>query len=218
MSPNPHHPRVKPRLRGVSHEIAAYVSIPAAIALVIGARGPTAVAAAATYGASVVLLFAASAIYHRPFWPPRARDIVGRIDHSAIFVLIAGTYTPFALLIGPGAGHALLAVIWTGALAGVALAIAWPRAPKRLMAAIYVLLGWTVVPVLPALLAAIGTGTLLLLLAGGLLYTVGAVVYALRRPDPIPAVFGYHEIFHLLVLGAAICHFIVAEAAIRALG
>jgi hemolysin III len=210
--------RVKPRYRGVSHEIAAFLSLPAAVGLVALAQGSTAVAAAAVYGASLVLLFTASAVFHRPMWLPRKRDILGRVDQAAIFVLIGGTYTPFCLLLGRGGGRLVLAAAWAGALLGVALAVLWPGAPKRLMAGIYVFLGWFVVPVLPSLRAALPGIPFALLMGGGLLYTAGAVIYALRRPDPYPAVFGYHEIFHLLVIVGAACHFGVAAMVIRALG
>ena len=216
MSPNPPAARVKPRLRGVFHEIAAYLSLPVVIGLVAMARSPSAVAAATAFGASLVLVFAVSAIYHRPHWRPRPRNILGRLDLAAIFLLIAGTYTPFCLLLGPSWG--LLAGVWTTALAGVAMALLWASAPKRVMATIYVLLGWFALPILPAIRAAIPGGAFLFLMAGGLLYTAGAAVYAFRRPDPVPAVFGYHEVFHLLVVGAAGCHVVVASAAIRSLG
>ncbi|WP_242340309.1 MULTISPECIES: PAQR family membrane homeostasis protein TrhA [Anaeromyxobacter] len=208
--------RVKPRLRGVSHEIAAYLAAPAWALLFVHAETGTARTGALTYGASLFALFLASAVYHRPTWSARARRILWRVDHSAIFLLIAGTYTPLCLLLGDR-GRPLLAAVWLGAAAGVGLSIAWVTAPKALMAALYVLLGWLVVPVVPALHAAIGPAALALLLGGGLLYTVGAVIYALRRPDPFPAVFGFHEIFHLLVVAAAACHFAVVAGAIRAL-
>jgi hemolysin III len=218
MPPNPPPQRIKPALRGVSHEIAAYVAIPAALALVVHATGGAARAGAVAYGTSLVALFGVSALYHRPLWSARARSILWRVDHSAIFALIAGTCTPFCLLLGPGAGHALLAAVWIAAAAGMLLSIAWVRAPKPLMAVLYLILGWMVVPVLPALRAAVGPRAVALLLAGGLLYSAGAVVYALRRPDPFPRVFGFHEIFHLLVVAAAASHFLVVADAVRALG
>jgi hemolysin III len=218
MTPSPAPARMKPLYRGVSHEIAAFLSLPAAVALVALAKGSTAVAAAAVYGASLVLLFSASAVFHRPQWQPRKRDILGRVDQAAIFVLIGGTYTPFCLLLGRGAGRLMLGIAWMGVLLGVALALLWPTAPKRVMAIIYVLLGWFVVPVLPSLYSALPGGHFTLLVGGGLLYTTGAVIYALRRPDPYPAVFGYHEIFHLLVIVGAACHFGVATVVIQALG
>jgi hemolysin III len=217
MAPNPPVVRVKPALRGVSHELAAYLAAPCAAVLVARAPEGPGRLGAAVYGASLVLLFAASAFYHRPFWSPRARQLVGRLDHAAIFALIAGTYTPLSLLLGQGLGRTLLAVVWGGAVGGVAFAFAWPSAPKPLMAALYVLLGWCILPSLPALRVAVGDGTLSLLLAGGAAYTVGAGVYAFRWPDPFPRVFGYHEIFHVLVVGAATCHFLVVAAVLRAL-
>lgn len=216
-SQSPAPARVKPRLRGVFHEFAAYLSLPAAAALVALARGSTAVAAAALYGGSLVLLFSASAIFHRPTWLPRKRDILGRVDQAAIFVLIAGTYTPFCLLLGRATGRNLLPLVWTAAAGGVALSLFWPHAPKRVMAAIYVFCGWFVAPLLPRLWAALPAVYFALLMCGGVLYTAGAVIYARRRPDPYPAVFGYHEIFHLLVIAAAACHFGVAAAIITAL-
>jgi hemolysin III len=211
-------PKTKPRLRGVSHQIAAFVAAPAALALVATAPRGRGAVAAAIYGASLVTLFAVSALYHRPFWPPRARNLIGRMDHSAIFLLIAGTYTPLSLLLTPGPGMAVLAVVWIGAAAGIVFSLAWGDPPKPLMAAIYVALGWVVVPVVPRLLAALGPGPLALLLGGGLAYTVGAAVYAARRPDPFPAVFGYHEVFHVLVIVAAACQFGAVASALRALG
>ncbi|HYG69719.1 MAG TPA: hemolysin III family protein, partial [Anaeromyxobacteraceae bacterium] len=151
-------------------------------------------------------------------WSPRARAIMWRVDHAAIFVLIAGTYTPLCLLVGPGIGHRLLTAVWIGAGAGVALSIVWPAAPKKLMAALYVALGWFAAAGMPAMYDAIGGRALALLLGGGLLYTAGAVIYATRRPDPFPTVFGFHEIFHLAVIAAAICHFLVVTDAITRLG
>jgi hemolysin III len=141
-----------------------------------------------------------------------------RLDHAAILLLIAGTYTPFCLLLGGALGDTLLWVIWTGAALGLARAILWPRAPRPLVAAVYVLLGWVVVPVLPALHARLGPHALALLGAGGLVYTLGAVVYAMRRPDPFPRVLGFHEIFHAMVVAAAALHFAVVAMAVRALG
>jgi hemolysin III len=194
------------------------VAAPAALYLVVRARSGPAEFAAIVYGASLCTLFAVSALFHRRFWPTSARAVIARIDHSAIFLLIAGTYTPFCLLLGPGRGHALLAAVWTGAGVGILIVTTWTRAPKPFMAAVYVLLGWVIIPVLPELRAAIGDQSLVLLMSGGLVYTAGAVVYSFRRPDPFPTVFGFHEIFHVLVIAAATCHFVVVENAIRALG
>jgi hemolysin III len=211
-------PRPKPLLRGVSHAVAALVTAPLVASLIAGAASPAARAAAATYGATVVALFTSSAVYHRPTWSPRVRSVLGRIDHAAIFLLIAGTYTPLCLLLGPGTGHGLLALVWSLATLGIALAVAWDDAPKPLRAALYVGLGWVFVPVLPALRAALGDGSLIVLLAGAALYTAGALVFVLRRPDPLPATFGFHEVFHLLVVAAAGCHFVLVARVVGALG
>ena len=211
-------PRTKPLLRGVSHELAAVASLPAVAALLWRADGDTALLGAAVYGATLVTLFSVSALYHRRFWSLPARRLLGRLDHSAIFLLIAGTYTPVGLLIGPGAGHRMLAAVWCGAVLGIGLVVGWPGMPKRGRALIYVLLGWVVAPVLPELHAALGDASTALLFAGGALYTVGAVIYGVRRPDPFPRTFGFHEIFHLLVIAAAACHYLMVDAAVRALG
>lgn len=210
--------RTRPLLRGWLHALAAVCAIPAAFWLVAGATTPRAAAGAGVYGASLALLFAVSALYHRVWWPPDVRPVVGRVDHSAIFVLIAGTYTPFCLLIGAGTGHALLATVWASALVGILVVVLVPRTPKPVRSALYVLLGWLIVPFLPALFAALGPRPFLWLVAGGACYTVGAVVYASRRPDPFPRVFGFHEIFHLLVVVAAALQFVAVGAAVRALG
>lgn len=208
-------PRVKPLLRGVSHEIAAFAAVFAWIALVATASSDRARLAATVYGASLVALFAVSAVYHRPTWQPRARLVMRRLDHAAIFVLVAGTYTPMCLLLPPASGLPLLAVVWGGAALGVVQSVFWVTAPKPLVAAAYVVLGWVVVPVLPTLTALLGPGAIALLAGGGALYTLGAVVYAVRRPDPFPRVFGYHEVFHALVIAAAACHLAVVAGALR---
>lgn len=207
----------KPLLRGVSHEIAAGVALAAWTALALISAPGRARVAANVYGASLFTLFLVSALYHRPSWRPRARLFMRRLDHSAIFLLIAGTYTPFCLLLPAGSGLRVLEIVWGGAAAGVLQSVLWPRAPKALSSVVYVLLGWVIVPVLPSLRGALGLGGLALLAAGGAAYTLGAVVYATQRPDPFPRVFGYHEVFHALVIAAAACHFAVAAAAIRAL-
>lgn len=208
--------RERPRLRGVSHQLAAMASVPAAALLVLRAREGAGTVGAAVYGASLVGLFTVSAIYHRMYWPLSIRRIVSRIDHSAIFLLIAGTYTPLGLLLGPGLGHWLLALVWVGAGAGIVVVVWLTGTPKPVRASLYVLLGWFVLPVVPTLRAALGDGALVLLFAGGIFYTVGAAIYALRRPDPIPDVFGFHEVFHMLVIAAATCHFVLVDAVVRA--
>ncbi len=210
-------PRTKPLLRGVSHEIAAFGALFACAALVAAAPSGRGLVAALTYGLSLVALFGASALYHRPTWSPRPRRIMKRVDHAAIFLLIAGTYTPLCLLLGGRAGAFLLAAVWGGALLGIVRCVLWVDAPRWLGAAIYVLLGWIVVPVLGELLAIVGASGIALLAAGGVAYSVGAIVYATRWPDPAPRVFGYHEIFHAFVVGAAACHFSVVLPVVRAL-
>jgi hemolysin III len=207
----------KPLLRGVSHEIAAFVALAAWIGLTLAAPSPRARVAAGVYGATLLALFTISALYHRPTWAPRARLFWRRLDHSAIFLLIAGTYTPFCLLLGGRSGAMLLAVVWLGAAAGVAQAVVWPSAPKPLVALLCVLLGWVVIPVLPALRLQLAPVFIGLLAAGGVTYSLGAAVYALRRPDPFPRIFGYHEVFHALVVAAAVLHFVVVARAVLAL-
>jgi hemolysin III len=208
-------PRPKPLLRGVSHELAAGVALFAWLALALFAASTRALVAANVYGVSLVSLFLVSAVYHRPTWTPWARLFMRRLDHAAIFLLIAGTYTPMCLLLAPGTGRVILAVVWGGAALGILQSVFWVHAPKPLVAAAYVVLGWVVVPVLPTLSGTLGAGAVALLATGGGLYTLGAVIYATRRPDPFPRVFGYHEIFHALVIAAAACHFAVVAGAIR---
>jgi hemolysin III len=199
---------VKPRLRGVSHQYAFFVALAAGAALVVLARGGEARAAVAVYALSLSAMFGASALYHRIDWQPRPRAWLRRLDHSMIFVLVAGTYTPFAVLVlAPALGWTLLGVVWGGALAGIALSLLWVDAPRWLSAAVYVALGWVAVVGLPQLWDRAGAMAVALLATGGVLYTVGAIVYARRRPDPSPRVFGYHEVFHVLVIAAAAVHF-----------
>lgn len=211
-------PRPKPLLRGVSHEIAAGVALAGLVALVLLAPGPRARLGALVYGVSLVSLFSVSALYHRPTWGPRARLWMRRLDHSAIFLLIAGTFTPLCLLLGDARAHTLLAVVWAGAGLGILRALLWPRAPRWVATALYLALGWAAIPLVPAMYRALGPVPLALLAGGGLLYSVGAVIYATGRPDPFPRVFGYHEVFHALVIAAAGLHFAVAAGAVRALG
>ncbi|HEV2074745.1 MAG TPA: hemolysin III family protein [Thermoleophilaceae bacterium] len=201
----------KPRLRGVSHQWAFLVSVVIGAALVLSAPGPRATVAAAIYAASVAGLFGTSALYHRIAWASAAaRRWMRRLDHSMIFLLIAGTYTPFALLSLDGAiATVILVAVWSGAAAGIVMKLLWIDAPTWIVALTYVLLGWVAVAAFPQLLERIGVTATALVAVGGLLYTVGAVVYARRRPDPVPAVFGYHEVFHALVIAAAALQFAV---------
>jgi hemolysin III len=210
-------PNAKPLLRGVSHEVAAVAALFACAALVTEAPTARGLVAALTYGLSLVALFSSSALYHRPTWSERSRRIMKRVDHSAIFLLIAGTYTPLCLLLGGPQGTALLAIAWGGALLGIVRCVLWVEAPRWLGAGIYILLGWVILPVLGDVRSAVGASGVLLLAAGGVAYSVGAVVYAIRWPDPAPRIFGYHEVFHALVVAAAACHFAVVFDVVRAL-
>jgi len=200
---------VKPRLRGVSHQWAFVVSLFLGIGLIVAADTPKATLAVAIYAASLSALLGTSALYHRVDWKrPEMRRWMRRLDHSMIFFLIAGTYTPFALLVldGPLA-DAILAVVWFGAVVGAIVEMVWIEHPKWVAALVYMSLGWVAVVAFPGMWAEMGVGGTLLVAAGGLLYTVGAVVYATQRPNPIPRVFGYHEVFHALVILAAAAHF-----------
>ncbi|WP_229686610.1 PAQR family membrane homeostasis protein TrhA [Longimycelium tulufanense] len=206
-------PILKPRARGWIHFWSFVVSVLAGASLVSLAGTTVSAKAAlgtAVYAVTVCGLFGVSALYHRRNWASAvARTWMKRLDHSMIFVFIAGTYTPFSLLAMPAhTGAIVLAVVWAGALAGVTLKLAWPHAPRWLGVPIYVALGWVAVFVLPQLLHHVGVTALVLLLVGGVLYTAGAVFYASRWPDPWPKVFGYHEFFHAATVVAAICHYI----------
>lgn len=206
--PQPMAPRAKPTLRGVSHQAGFYVSLLAGTLLISWAPPGAATQATAIYALCVSTLFGASALYHRPHWSPMARARMRRVDHAAIYLLIAGTYTPIAMLAVPQeAGRMLLSLAWGGAAFGIVKTLAWPRAPKWVTALVYVLFSWLVVVQWDAVASGLGPAGLGLILAGGAMYTGGALIYAKRRPDPWPQVFGYHEIFHALVVLAAACHF-----------
>jgi hemolysin III len=203
--------RDRPQLRGVTHQWAFFVFMVLGVALVATAPPGRGTLAAAVYAVCVALLFGTSALYHRVTWrTDSARRWMRRLDHSAIFLLIAGTYTPFALLVLDGTlADVVLAVIWVGAIGGIVLKLLWIDAPKWLAAMIYVALGWVAVAVVPDLISEVGVTASVMVGIGGLLYTVGAVIYARQRPDPVPAVFGYHEVFHALVIAAAALQYAV---------
>ncbi|MGH9302174.1 MAG: PAQR family membrane homeostasis protein TrhA [Acidimicrobiales bacterium] len=198
---------VKPKFRGVSHQIAFFVFVALGIGLISFAPGGRARVAVTIYSVCMAGMFGVSAAFHRHSWSPPARRRMRRLDHSMIFAAVAGTYTPIAVLALHGVTRAvILWLAWLGAAAGVVLKLLWLDAPKWVIAVVYVALGWAAIGVVPELTHTAGVGAILLLLIGGLLYTIGAVVYALRRPDPRPTVFGYHEVFHALVIMAALCH------------
>jgi hemolysin III len=201
----------KPRLRGVSHQWAFFVSVAIGAALVVAAPAGEPRLAAAIYALSVAGLFGTSALYHRITWASHAaRRWMRRLDHSMIFFLIAGTYTPFALLVLEGdLATVILIVVWAGALAGIVMKLVWIDAPKALVAVTYIMLGWVAVAAFPDLIERLGVAATTLVAVGGLLYTLGALVYAFQRPNPAPTVFGYHEVFHALVILAAALQYAV---------
>ena len=199
----------KPRLRGVLHQAAFVIAVALAPLLIVAADGGRARLAAAVFAGSVAACFGASALYHRVTWKPRARLWMRRIDHAGVYLLIAGTYTPVSLLVLRGAWRpVVLTIIWAGAAAAITLKFVWVAAPKWLAAAIGIALGWVAVIVLPQLVGRVNLAAVILLIAGGLAYTVGAVVYVRRRPDPVPAVFGYHELFHSLTIVGVACQYV----------
>jgi hemolysin III len=198
-----------PRLRGVTHAYAFFAAVVAAACLVALTPGGAPRTAAAVYGAGLCALFGVSGLYHRWRWDPRWRPILRRVDHSNIYLFIAASYTPLGMLVLSGTTQwIVLITVWAGAAAGVTLSIAWVNAPRPLCALCYVALGWVAVLAFPQLQAALPLGCLVLIGGGGVLYTIGAVVFALGRPDPWPAVFGFHEIFHVFVILAAVAHFV----------
>jgi hemolysin III len=206
---------IKPRLRGVSHQYAFFVSLAAGASLVAAASSGRARLAAGIYALALSALLGTSALYHRVEWRPAARRWMRRLDHSMIFVFIAGSYTPVALLALHGAlADVILAVLWTGAIGGVIFKLAWIDAPKWLMAATCVVLGLVCAAVFDELPATIGWLGVAGLATGGALYIAGAVIYASERPNPWPKVFGYHEVFHALVIAAASLHYAVIAFAV----
>ena len=199
----------RPVLRGVFHQIGFSVSLVVGTLLIVGAGGARQHVAAAVFAAAVAACFGTSALYHRVTWTPELRLWMRRVDHAGVYLLIAGTYTPVCLLVLTGAWRwAVLAVVWAGAAAAAIFKFIWVDAPKWLAATIGITLGWVGVAVLPQLATRLNPAAVALLGAGGLLYTAGAVVYARRRPDPLPAVFGYHEVFHVLTLVAVSCQYV----------
>jgi hemolysin III len=198
----------KPRLRGLIHAAAFVAALPLGLVLIFEPDTTRGRLAALVFAATIAAMFGASALYHSPNWTERPRRWLRRVDHAGIYGLIAGTYTCFGLLVVKGNWRpVVLGIVWTGALVAIVFKFAWLDAPKWISVAIGIVLGWVGVIVLPQLLDEIGLGGVLLILAGGLFYTVGALVYALRRPDPYPAVFGFHELFHVFVIAAVACQY-----------
>jgi hemolysin III len=206
---------VVPRLRGVLHALAFWFALIAAVILVVIAPTGKATLAAVVYGAGLCALFGVSATYHRWRWNPRWKPILRRIDHSTIFLFIAASYTPVALLVlHSPLRWTVLATIWAGALAGVVMSVWWIEAPRVLVAACYIAVGWVAVVAMPQLFSHRGAALPVLLLVGGLLYSLGAAAYATKWPNPWPRTFGFHEVFHSLVIAAAIVHFVAIAGVI----
>jgi hemolysin III len=209
-------PRKKPLLRGVSHQIAFFLAMPFLYWLVAGAPSPTARASAAIYAVSLLALLGISALYHRRHWGPVGRRRMARLDHSVIFVLIAGSYTPICLVgVGGDLGMRITCMLWTGAILGILQTLFWPSAPRWLHVGLYVVIGWLGAAALPGEWQKLGPLPVCMHILGGVLYTLGAVAYARKRPDPWPTVFGYHEIFHLLILFACACLFFVIQQSVQ---
>lgn len=195
---------IKPRLRGVSHQFSFFVAVLAMVWLVNRCTTRIGALVSLVFGMSLTLMLGTSALYHRVDWTPMARQRMRRLDHAAIFLLIAGGYTPLlGLVANPDGSHGALVTIWLLAALGVVKSIAWSHAPKWLTALACVGIGWVVVGEVLARMPVVGTACIAWLVASGVTYSVGAVVYAAKKPDPWPRVFGYHEIFHLLVVAAS---------------
>jgi hemolysin III len=194
---------LKPRMRGWLHAGMFPLALTGGIVLITLSRSGPAVAACSVYALSACLLFGTSALYHRGDWGPRGDAVLRRLDHANIFLIIAGTYTPLAVLLLPsGQQVVLLSLVWAGAAAGIAFRVWWIRAPRWLYTLCYIALGWAAVFYLPDFARTGGAAVVVLVLAGGLLYTAGALVYGLTRPDPWPRWFGFHEVFHTLTIVA----------------
>ncbi|MGH3017507.1 MAG: PAQR family membrane homeostasis protein TrhA [Gaiellaceae bacterium] len=199
---------LKPRLRGKSHFAAFVAALPLGVLLGLAAETARERTGVITFAAAVAVMFGASALYHRGNWSDRLRRWMRALDHAGIFILIAGTYTAFGLLVLDGAWRwAVLAIVWAGAACAVLLNVAWKSSPQWLTGVLAIALGWIGAVVAPKFAGEIGAGGVTLVVAGGLAYTAGAVIFAMRRPNPFPATFGYHEVFHVLVITAVACHY-----------
>jgi hemolysin III len=209
---------VKPRMRGWLHAGMVPLALAAGIVLIVLAPTTPARIAAAVYSVSAWLLFGTSAVYHRGKWSPRVTGVLKRLDHSNIFLIIAGTYTPFALLLPHEKSRTMLLIVWSGAAAGVLFRVLWVGAPRWLYTPVYVALGWVAVFYLGPLLKNGGVAIVTLIAVGGLLYTAGAVVYGTKRPNPSPRWFGFHEIFHTLTVAAFAVHYVAASMSVYGAG
>ena len=200
------HVEVKPSWRGWIHTGTFPLAIAAGIVLIVLADGPAAKWSSAVFMTTSLLLFGISALYHRFNWSPKTKVMLKRFDHANIFLLIAGTYTPLAVLaLPPSKGVLLLVLVWIGATLGIAFRVFWVHAPRWLYVALYILLGWAAMMYIVDLFQA-NVAMMILVVVGGLAYTAGAVIYGMKKPNPIPGVFGFHEIFHTLTVVAFMCH------------
>ncbi len=209
-------PIAKPFLRGHFHQAAFFYAFGAWTVLITKTNDSTEVIAVLLYGLGLLGLLGISSLYHRIHWQPSARTWMRRLDHSAIFLLIAGTFAPICLLgMNEESGHKLLTIAFGLGALGIVQSVLWINAPKWLSAILYVAMGWLAAPYIGEFKASLGLVNVVLLLVGGVIYTLGAVIYALKKPNPYPRVFGYHEIFHILVIIAAILHFIVVASLVK---
>ncbi len=207
---------MKPILRGHLHQAAFFVSLGACILLIAKSQTTLTFACSVVFSFGLLTLFGISALYHRPNWEPKGRAVMKRLDHSAIFLLIAGTFTPVCLLaLPPVDGSKLLLIVWIAAIVGIGQAIFWTTAPKWFTASFYIAIGWLIAPFWNELKSSLGSMNLSLLAIGGLAYTLGAIFYATKRPKLMPEIFGYHELFHALTIIGAALHFAVVYTLIR---
>jgi hemolysin III len=205
----PHLPALKPKLRGWLHAGMFPATLVAGVTLTALADSPRGRIACAVYTLTACLLFGVSALYHRGNWTPGVSAMLRRLDHANIFLIIAGTYTPLAILLLPnGTATALLWFVWAGALAGILFRVFWVSAPRWLYTPCYLALGWAAVFYLPAFLRTGGVAVLVCVTVGGLLYSAGGVIYGIKRPNPSPRWFGFHEVFHSFTLAAFIVHYV----------
>lgn len=207
---NQENPLKKPILRGHFHQAAFFFSLGICTILVLQTQNKLATISALIYSVSLCSLFGISALYHRPQWKQKARQWLRRIDHAAIYILIAGSATPICLMaVNPIIGKKILLIVWLAAILGILQSLFWIKAPKWVATIFYLMVGFSVIPYLPELYTALGFFKIALILIGGLFYLIGALVYVLKFPNPIPKYFGYHEIFHILVIIASAFHFYV---------
>jgi hemolysin III len=208
---------IKPKLRGWLHAGTFPLSLLLGAILVLLAPSEKARVSSAIFAVTASLLFGVSALYHRGTWGPKTADLLKRFDHANIFLIIAGTYTPFSVLLLPaGPARTLLWIVWTGALLGVAFRVLWVGAPRWLYVPVYIALGWVAVVYIPALWAGAGVTVFTLVLVGGAFYTIGAVIYGLRKPNPSPRWFGFHEVFHAFTVAAFLAHYVGLAIAVHA--